>query len=141
MQCLYHTLKDQNKSKFLATFRSLKSFLQFHILLLYSFSLWFQAYTRVMSSQFIWQNTYIIVYLGRSYYVSSHHTIWEDAIRKISHVTTITCTGNIIQVKLYLTIMLLYIISTDYYIVGKFGKFGESSAIRQTKTIQFNSYH
>ena len=29
----------------------------------------------------------------------------------------------------------------DYRIAEKFGEFGESSAIRQTKTIQINSYH
>ena len=28
-----------------------------------------------------------------------------------------------------------------YRIAGKYGEFGESSAIRQTKTIQISSYH
>ena len=32
-------------------------------------------------------------------------------------------------------------LTTSYRIAGKFGKFGESSIIRQTKTIQFSTYN
>ena len=36
---------------------------------------------------------------------------------------------------------LIYLCSQIYRIAGKFGEFGESSAIRQTKTNQISSYH